>query len=354
MKWGILLYEKRMWKDKRYHSIDSYIQEKYGYKMYKLALNGGMTCPNRDGTAGNKGCIFCSKGGSGDFAAHPNQSITEQIDEAKTLISSKVMRNTRMGDDSYELSDISGTSSFNIQTNFTASSNSSTILSIEKPLYIAYFQAYTNTYAPVEYLRKIFYEAINNPCIAILSIATRPDCLGDDVIELLAELNKIKPVWIELGLQTIHDSTAKFIRRGYKLPTFERAVEKLNSIHVEIIVHVILGLPNETSEMMYQTVEYLAKKPINGIKLQLLHVLKDSMLVNYLPSLKLLTLDEYTDIVIHCLELLPQEITIHRITGDGPKGTLLAPLWSRDKKTVINTINHKMKELDTWQGKDFY
>lgn len=336
-----------MWKDKRYYYVDSYLEETYGYKMYKLALNGGMTCPNRDGRAGNRGCIFCSKGGSGDFATDPSLSITDQIDEAKTLISSKINRNDHVGSS---------------VTNFSKPSDSrhdkdhgnNSVFSVDKPMYIAYFQAYTNTYAPVEYLRKIFYEAINNPCIAILSIATRPDCLGDDVIALLNELNKIKPVWIELGLQSMHDSTAKFIRRGYKLNVFERAVEKLNKIHVHIIVHMIIGLPGENNDMIYESMRYLAKTPIHGVKLQLLHVLKDTMLVNYLPSLKILTLDEYTDIVIHCLEILPQNIVIHRITGDGPKATLIAPMWSRDKKTVINTINHKMKELDTWQGKDYF
>lgn len=331
------MFEKRFWKDKRYHSVDSYIEEKYGRKLYKLALNGGMTCPNRDGKAGTRGCIFCSEGGSGEFAPAATFSITDQIEEAQTLIAAKVKRSIRVGDDSYDTSD--------------TTSEKESVLSLDKPNYIAYFQAYTNTYAPVEYLRKIFYEAINNPCIAVLSIATRPDCLGDDVLELLRELNKIKPVWIELGLQTIHDDTAKFIKRGYKLKVFEKAVDDLNKIGVEIIVHTILGLPGEDEARILETMNYLAHMPINGIKLQLLHVLKGTLLVNYLPSMKILTMDEYTDLVIKCIEVLPQNIVIHRITGDGPKGTLIAPMWSKDKKTVINMINHKMKELDTWQGK---
>lgn len=330
--------EKRMWDGKRYYSVDSYIKETYGQKMYKLALHGGMTCPNRDGYVGTRGCIFCSQGGSGDFAASSLLSIPEQIEEAKTLIKAKVERSIRVGDDSYDLSD--------------TQSETDTGQKV-KPKYIAYFQAYTNTYAPVEYLRKIFYEAIENPDIAILSIATRPDCLGDDVLKLLQELNRIKPVWIELGLQTVHDETARFIRRAYQLPIFEKAVDDLKKIGVKVIVHVILGLPNETEKMMLETVIYLSYMPIDGIKLQLLHVLKDAPLAYYLDSLKLLTMDEYTDIVIKCIELLPQNVVIHRITGDGPKGTLIAPLWSRDKKTVINTIHHKMKELDTWQGKNF-
>lgn len=324
-----------MWKDKRYHSVDSYIEGKYGYKMYKLALNGNMTCPNRDGKVGNRGCIFCSQGGSGDFAADPNLTITDQIEEARVLISAKMKKTYNVSDDSYNLSD----------------TDSCVVSMTEKPQYIAYFQAYTNTYAPIEHLRRIFYEAINDPCIAILSIATRPDCLEKEVLDLLRELNQIKPVWVELGLQTIHESTAIFIKRGYPLKTFDTAVANLKKIGVEIIVHLILGLPGEDEKMILETIDYVANKPINGVKLQLLHVLKETQLAKYLSTLKLLTMDEYTDLVIKCIERLPQEIVIHRITGDGPKGILLAPLWSRDKKTVINTINHKMKELDTWQGK---
>ena len=335
------LNEKRMWNDKRYYSVDSYIKETYGMKMYKLALHGGMTCPNRDGTVGSRGCIFCSQGGSGDFAASSLLSITDQIEEAKTLIQAKVSRDIRIGDDSYELSD-------------TIEMPETTIGLIDRgPKYIAYFQAFTNTYAPIDYLRKVFYEAIDNPSIGILSIATRPDCLDDDVIDLIRELNKKKPVWIELGLQTIHEETAKFIRRGYKLPVFDKAVEKLSGLGVQIIVHLILGLPGETQEDMLETVKYVCSKKITGVKLQLLHVLKGTGLVNYLATMKILTMEEYTDLVIKCMEYIPQNIVIHRITGDGPKGTLLAPMWSRDKKTVINTINHKMKEMDTWQGKRY-
>ncbi len=332
------MLEKRMWDGKRYYSVDSYIKATYGQKMYKLALNGGMTCPNRDGNVGARGCIFCSNGGSGDFAASKYLNITDQIEEAKMLIKAKVERNIRIGDDSYDLSD-------------THSEDEP--VQVQKPKYIAYFQAYTNTYAPVEYLRKIFYEAIENPDVAILSIATRPDCLGEDVLDLLKELNQIKPVWIELGLQTIHEGTARFIRRGYKLDTFQTALYDLKRIGITVIVHVILGLPNEDEKMMLETITYLSKLHIDGIKLQLLHILKDAPLASYGDSIKLLTMDEYTDLVIKCIELLPQNVVIHRITGDGPKGTLIAPLWSRDKKTVINTIHHKMKELDSWQGKNY-
>lgn len=330
------MYDKKMWNDKRYYSLDNYLKNTYGKKMYKLALNAGMTCPNRDGKVGTTGCIFCSQGGSGDFAASKYLSIPEQIEEAKLLISTKVRRNIKVGDDSYNVSD-DGLAPDDAKMN--------------KVKYIAYFQAYTNTYAPINYLRKVFYEAVKSADVEIISIATRPDCLGPEVLDLIAEINRIKPVWIELGLQTIHDKTARLIKRGYKLKVFEQAVKDLNEIGVNIIVHLILGLPGENENDMLETINYIAKQNIHGVKLQLLHILKNTALVNLMPSMHILTMDEYTDLVIKCIERLPQEVVIHRLTGDGPRGTLLAPLWSKDKLTVMNTINHKMKELDTWQGK---
>lgn len=330
------MYDKKMWNDKRYHSLDYYLKNTYGTKMYKLALNAGMTCPNRDGKLGTTGCIFCSQGGSGEFAASKYLSIPEQIEEAKLLINTKVKRSIKVGDDSYNVSDDGLTSED---------------AKLKKVKYIAYFQAYTNTYAPINYLRKVFYEAVKSSDVEIISIATRPDCLGPDVLDLIAEINRIKPVWIELGLQTIHEKTAKVIKRGYKLNVFETAVNDLNKIGVNIIVHLILGLPGETEQDMLDTINYIAKQQIHGVKLQLLHILKNTALVNLMPSMHILTMEEYTDLVIKCIERLPQEMVIHRLTGDGPKGTLLAPLWSKDKLTVMNTINHKMKEQDTWQGK---
>ena len=218
----------KRWGEKRYYSLDYYLKEVYGEKLYKLSLNGGMTCPNRDGTLDNRGCIFCSAGGSGDFSAPSSINIKEQIAYSKKLVERK----------------------------YTGHS------------YIAYFQAYTNTYAPVSYLEKIFTEAIEEPEIKILSIATRPDCLGEEVLDLLARLNKIKPVWIELGLQTIHKKSAEFIRRGYPLNVFETAVKRLRAIGITVIVHTILGLPNETEEMMLETISYLNQLDIQGIKLQ--------------------------------------------------------------------------------------
>lgn len=325
---------RKFWNEKRYYSLDYFLKETFGEKIYKVSLDGGMTCPNRDGTLGNRGCIFCSAGGSGDFAAPRNETVTKQIDTAiEGIKKAKTVGNK----------------------------------------FIAYFQSYTNTYASIEYLRSIFTEAIMHPQIVALSIGTRPDCLGEEVIALLQELNKIKPVWVELGLQTIHETTAKFIRRGYSLEVFEEAVKNLNHIGVDVIVHVILGLPYETKEDMLATIRYLSKYSkrlfksntimeneqinkqigwIQGIKLQLLHILSGTDLADYQSEISVLTLEEYVDLVLECIELLPQDIVIHRITGDGPKKLLLAPLWSASKKTVMNTIHRTMKERDTWQGKN--
>ncbi|RDU23348.1 TIGR01212 family radical SAM protein [Anaerosacchariphilus polymeriproducens] len=301
------------WNEKRYYSLDYYLKEYYGEKIYKLALNGGMTCPNRDGTLDERGCIFCSHGGSGDFASSPGLSIWEQIEAGKSLLSNK-------------------------QTG---------------KKYIAYFQAFTNTYAPVEYLRDIFKQAISHPDISILSIGTRPDCLSLEILDLLSELNQIKPVWIELGLQTIHESTAIFIRRGYSLSCFESAVKELQIRNIKIVVHIILGLPNETKSDILKTVSYIGTLGIMGIKLQLLHILSDTDLAQYYKNnpFPVFQLEEYCDLVIECLEYLPQDIVIHRLTGDGPKELLVAPLWSKSKRYVLNTIQKKLKENDTWQGK---
>jgi uncharacterized protein len=306
-----------MWDQKPYHSLDYELKKTYGQKIYKLSLNGHMGCPNRDGTQGTRGCIFCSEGGSGDFATSPDLSITQQIEDAKKLVQRKIKEpaNAR---------------------------------------YIAYFQAYTNTYAPVSYLRRIFFEAISHPDIVILSIATRPDCLDEEVLHLLCELARIKPVWIELGLQTMHEQTATFIRRGYSLSVFEEKVNKLHRLGIPVIVHTILGLPKETKHDMLKTMEYISTLPIQGIKLQLLHVLSGTDLGVLYSEGKFtdaLSLEDYTDIVITCLEYLPPELIIHRITGDGPKKLLLAPLWSANKKQVLNSIHSRMKILDSWQGK---
>lgn len=301
------------WLEKPYHSLDYMLRERFGEKVYKLTLNGGMTCPNRDGKIGTRGCIFCSAGGSGDFAGDACESITAQIEHQKALIQSK------------------------------------------RPVakFIAYFQAYTNTYAPTEYLRKIFTEAISYPDVVALSIGTRPDCLGEEVLDLLAELNHQKPVWVELGLQTIHEDTARYIRRGYPLSCFEEAVRQLRLRNLEVIVHTILGLPGESKRQILETITYLNTQPIQGIKMQLLHVLKNTDLAeDYLTGkFEILSQDEYLDLVIACLEHLSPKIVVHRVTGDGPKDLLIAPLWSGAKRTVLNELHHRMKMRNTWQGK---
>ena len=303
--------KKTFWGGRRYCSLDYMLKERYSEKLYKLSLNGGMTCPNRDGKISEGGCIFCSAGGSGDFAANFNPDIAKQIEQAKTLVSKKYQSNR----------------------------------------FIAYFQAYTNTYAPVEYLRKLFMDTIMRDDIAILSIATRPDCLGDDVIKLLAELNRMKPVWVELGLQTINESTAKLINRGYELSCYDEAVRKLKNIGVEIITHMIIGLPYETKEDILSTAEYIGKTA-NGIKLQLMHILKNTKLLEMYEKgeFKALTEEEYIEIVCEIISILPREMVIHRLTGDGNPDELIAPLWSLRKLQVLNGINHRLKELDIIQG----
>lgn len=295
-----------------YSKLSDYLIENFGCKVYKLALSGGMTCPVRDGKIHSKGCIFCSADGSGTFCEKTTDDINTQIENAKKRVENK----------------------------------------IKDGKYIAYFQDFTNTYAKVEYLEKIFTKAISHPDIVALSIATRPDCLPDEVLSLLAKLNKIKPVWVELGLQTIHQSTANYIRRGYSLDVFEKAVKDLKKISITVIVHIILGLPYETKEMMYETVDFVGKIGIDGIKLQLLHVLKNTDLEKEYLSGKFdcLTLKEYIEILENCIKILPKDVIIHRLTGDGAKIDLIAPLWSADKKRVLNAVNNAFKNDNVIQG----
>lgn len=303
-----------MWGGRRWHSLDYDLKEKFGEKLYKLSLNGGMTCPNRDGKIAYGGCIFCSQSGSGDFTADRNKSISEQIEEAKSAVKAK--------------------------------------FSGER--YIAYFQAYTNTYASVEYLRKLFVPVILRKDIAVLSIATRPDCLEDEKIELIKELAKIKPVWVELGLQTIHEKTAQFIHRGYSLAVYDEAVQKLKSAGAEIITHMIIGLPGETKKDFLQTAEYIGKIGSDGIKLQLLHVLKNTVLAKMYENheFEVLSQEEYISAIVDIIALLPAEIVIHRLTGDGNHAELIAPKWSGDKRKILNLINHELKIKNMIQGMD--
>lgn len=291
-----------------FYSVNEYLIGTYGVKMYKLALSGGMNCPNRDGLIDTRGCIFCSAGGSGDFAC-------TNVDDAKKLISNKYTGNN----------------------------------------FIAYFQSYTNTYADVSYLRNLFMPVINNPDVKILSIATRPDCLDDSVITLLDELNKIKPVWIELGLQTIHKKTSDYIRRGYELDIFTDAVKRLNNSDIKVIVHMILGLPGESDEMMLDTARFIANSGAWGIKLQLLHVLKGTDLADDYNNhlFETMTMDNYIRLIGRIIELLPPDMVIHRLTGDGPKKILIAPLWSADKKRVHNSLMQYFTNNNIIQGRNY-
>mgnify|MGYP002791194049 FL=1 len=314
------------WNQKPYHSLDYELKRRFGRKIYKLSLDGGMTCPNRDGTLGNRGCIFCSSGGSGDFAAQSCPDVWEQIEAAKARVRRKMPPE-------------------------------SSAMAPSAPSYIAYFQSYTGTYAPLPRLRSLFERAVSHPDVALLSVATRPDCLPDETVSLLAGLNRRKPVWVELGLQTVHEDTARFIRRGYGFPVFEDACRRLKAAGITVVVHVILGLPGEDRERMLETITRMAEFSraglIDGIKLQLLHVLKGTDLADYYQNhpFPIFSMEEYIDFVIDCAELLPPELVIHRLTGDGPKSLLIAPSWSGNKRLVLNTLARRFKERNTWQGR---
>jgi len=327
-----------LWGDKPYYSVNEYCKHRYHEKLYKIAIDAGFTCPNRDGTLDTRGCIFCSAGGSGDFAVKmfdkkdmmqvhaasydtaSVKSVTEQIQEGLSLFKVK-----------------------QVGTRF-----------------IAYFQAYTNTYAPVELLRSLFTQTLSHPDIAGISIATRPDCLPEECLDLLVDLQTQFPdkfIWVELGLQTMHEATAEFIRRGYPLSVFEKAMDELTKRNIPVIVHVILGLPGETPDMQYATISYLNRLHPFGIKLQLLHILKGTDLADYyidsVDDFKALDKQEYLDLLIGCMERLSPNIVIHRVTGDGPKDLLIAPTWSLNKRDVLNSLHKQMREQDSYQGKLF-
>lgn len=291
-----------------YYSLNQYLRDAFGQKVYKIAIDGGFTCPNRDGTLDTRGCIFCSGVGSGEFAQDRMESIALQITKAKERVAGK----------------------------------------IKEGKYIAYFQAFTNTYAPVSRLRQLYEEAMAQEDVVALSIATRPDCLSTEIIELLVECNRKMPVWVELGLQTIHEDTAQYIRRGYALSVFDDAVKRLQEAGISVIVHVILGLPGESREDMLETVDYVGKSGVNGIKLQLLHVIQGTDLEKEYQQGKfqVLELEEYVQLVADCIALLPKDMVIHRMTGDGDKRTLVAPMWSADKKKVLNRLNQVIRERE--------
>ena len=298
-----------------FYSANQYYRELFGEKIYKISLNGGMSCPNRDGTLDTRGCIFCSEGGSGDFAPSSSMDIKSQIDEAIGLVSSKYNGNK----------------------------------------YIAYFQAFTNTYAPAGRLREIFYQAVHDTRIVGLSVATRPDCLEQEKIELLYEINRVKPVWVELGLQTIDEDVAAYIRRGYSLDVYEDAVTRLKAAGIPVITHIIIGLPGVTHDIHLAYATYLAKSNPHGVKLQLLHILQNTDIAkDYMEHhFEVMTREEYISTVVDMIELLPPDTVIYRITGDGPRKLLIAPMWSTDKKNILNSINREFRLRNTYQGKRY-
>lgn len=303
-----------LWGNKCYNTLNYDLRNKFGEKIFKISLDAGFTCPNRDGKVGKGGCIFCSARGSGDFTGK-SRSLTTQFEEVKTIMEKK-WKNGK---------------------------------------YIGYFQAYTNTYAPAEVLRQKYEEILNIDDVVGIAIATRPDCLDDDVLEVLHEISKKKYVWVELGLQTIHDSTAKLINRGHDLNSFVEGVKKLRNLNIDVVAHIIYGLPFETEEMMMKSLEFVANAPIQGIKLHLLHVMKGTKLekVFYEENFKLLDMNEYVSIIVNSIERLPENIVIHRLTGDSPRDLLIGPMWSLKKWEVLNAIDKEIKDRGSYQGKKY-
>lgn len=305
----------RQWNGKRYHSLNYFLREKFGEKVFKISLDAGFSCPNRDGTISKGGCVFCSERGSGDFAGDRCFSITKQFEDIKAMMNKKW----------------------------------------KDGKYIAYFQAYTNTYAPIDVLKAKYEEAITQEDVVGLAIATRPDCLKDEVLDLLEEYSKKVYTWVELGLQTSKDDTAKLINRGYKLEIFEEAVKRLRERNIDVVVHVIFGLPGESREDMLNTIEYLSQMDVQGIKLHLLHLMKNTPLeILYNKGmLKLLEMEEYLELITTAITILPEEIVVHRLTGDAPRELLIGPIWSLRKWEVLNAIDKKLQDEDLYQGKNF-
>lgn len=307
--------DKKEWNGKRYHTLNHFLREKFGEKVFKISLDGGFSCPNRDGKVGRGGCVFCSARGSGDFAGDRDFSISKQFDDVKTMMAHKW----------------------------------------KSGKYIAYFQAYTNTYAPVEELRKKYNEAIEKEGVVALAIATRPDCLDEDVLDLLEEMNKKLYVWVELGLQTSNDETAKRINRGYMLETFDESISNLKKRNIDTVVHAIFGLPGETKEDMINTIDYIAHSGAAGIKIHLLHLMKHTALVKEYENgnLKFLSQEEYIDLITKSVAMLPEEMIVHRLTGDAPRNELIGPMWSLKKWEVLNAIDKAFEDNALWQGKNY-
>ncbi|HBJ2622911.1 UNVERIFIED_ORG: TIGR01212 family radical SAM protein [Clostridium botulinum] len=303
------------WNGKRYHSLNYFLREKFGEKVFKISLDGGFSCPNRDGKVSKGGCVFCSARGSGDYAGSRNFSITNQFNNVKTMMANKW----------------------------------------KSGKYIAYFQAYTNTYAPIDELRQKYEEAINQEGVVALSIATRPDCLEDDVLDLIEELSKKLYVWVELGLQTINDDVAKKINRGYDLKVFDDAMTRLKERNIDVVVHSILGLPGEGQDDMLKTIDYIAHSGAQGIKLHLLHLMKDTKMVELYESgeLQFLSQEDYIKLICKAVSMLPKEMVVHRLTGDAPRDLLIGPMWSLKKWEVLNAIDKTLEDNDIYQGKNF-
>ena len=310
-----MVKELKTWNDKRYHSLNYFLREKFEGKVYKISLDGGFSCPNRDGTINGTGCIFCSERGSGDFAGDRNFSIRKQFDDISCMMEKKW----------------------------------------KSGKYIAYFQAYTNTYAEPDVLREKYQEAISQEGVVALSIATRPDCLDKEVLDVLSEFKDKVYTFVELGLQTVSDKTGRMINRGYDLPVFEEAVRNLRALGIDVVVHVIFGLPGENHEDMLDTVRYLAGTDIQGVKFHLLHLMKDTLMVQLYERGKLvfLEMEEYVSLVAESIALLPERIVIHRTTGDAPRDLLIGPMWSLKKWEVLNAIDDYFKDQDLYQGKNY-
>lgn len=305
----------KLWGDKRYHSLNYFLREKFGEKVFKISLDAGFSCPNRDGTISKGGCIFCSERGSGDFAGDRKFSITNQFNDIKDMMRKKW----------------------------------------KSGKYIAYFQAYTNTYAPVDVLRAKYTEAVEQEGVVALAIATRPDCLSEEVLDLLQEFNNKVYVWVELGLQTSKESTAKFINRGYDLPVFEKAVKDLRDRGIDVVVHTIFGLPKEEKDDMIETIRYLSSKDIQGIKIHLLHLMKDTLMVRLYEDgkMKFMSQEEYIELIGKAISLLPPGVVVHRVTGDAPRDLLIEPQWSLKKWEVLNAIDKYLEDNDIYQGKEY-
>ena len=307
---------KEEWNGKRYNSLNYFLRNKFGEKVFKISLDGGFSCPNRDGTISNGGCIFCSESGSGDYAGDKRLSLHKQFEDIKEMMAKKW----------------------------------------KSQKYIAYFQAYTNTYAPVEELREKYYKAINEEGVVGLAIATRPDCLPEAVLDLLEEINKKVYVWVELGLQTVSDKTAKVINRGYKLNAFEDAIRDLKARNIDFVVHSILGLPGESKEDILDTIKYISHTKAKGIKFHLLHLMKETPLMEFYENGKLefLSMEDYIELVCKGISLLPQDMVVHRLTGDAPRSLLVGPMWSLKKWEVLNSIDSYMEDKELYQGKNYH